>query len=267
MHHLFRKTRVLLSVWFGHMSAYRAEIVIWILTGSVPLIMLAVWIGKAQTSGGTVQGYSPQDFAAYFLAAWLSQQMIVAWVSWEMDQHIRLGTLSSKLLRPLNVFWEMVAAHVAERMVRLPVILLIIGIGLLLVPGTRLTPDPAHALVYLVSIQIAWAIRFQLSYSVGLLTFWVDRATAIEELYFVISAFLTGAFAPLDLYPPTVRAIIDWTPFPYLIYYPVQILTGTLSWPEIWRVMGVQIIWAAIFYAIRTVLWRRGIRRYGAVGA
>src|SRR5215470_209127 len=80
MQQMLRKARVLLTVWFAHMSAYRAEIVIWILTGSVPLIMLAVWIGKAQAGGGAVGGFTPQDFAAYFLAAWISQQLIVAWV-------------------------------------------------------------------------------------------------------------------------------------------------------------------------------------------
>jgi ABC-2 type transport system permease protein len=262
-----RKFRALLVVWFGHMSAYRAEIILWILTGSVPLIMLAVWVGKAQAAGGAVGSFTAPDFAAYFLSAWLSQQLIVAWVSWELDQQIRLGTLSPKLLRPMNVFWEHVAAHLAERLVRLPIVLLVLLVGSLLVPGTRITPDPAHALAYLLSITLAWAVRFQIAYCIGLLTFWFDRATALDELYFVIAAFLTGAFAPLDLYPPAVRAAIEWLPFPYLVYYPVRILNGALGWPETLRVLGVQLAWAAIFWGLRTLLWRRGLRRYGAVGA
>src|SRR5262245_17199334 len=121
MRSTLNKARALLVLWFSHMSAYRAEIVIWILTGSLPLIMLAIWIGKAQAAGGAVGGFSPQDFAAYFLSAWFSQQMIVAWVAWEIDFQIRQGTLSSKLLRPLDVFWEHIAAHLAERLVRLPI--------------------------------------------------------------------------------------------------------------------------------------------------
>lgn len=263
----FRKARALMVVWFGHMSAYRAEIVIWILTGSLPLIMLAVWISQAQSAGGQISGFAPADFAAYFLSAWLSQQMIVAWVSWELDSQIRLGALSPKLLRPLDVFWEHVAAHMAERLVRLPIIALVLLAGLLLVPGTRISPDLTHVLLYLVSINLAWAIRFQIAYCVGLLTFWFDRATALDELYFVIAAFLTGAFAPLDLYPPAVRAAIEWSPFPYLIYYPVRILNGAIDMPTALRICGVQLAWALIFWLLRTLLWRRGIQRYGAVGA
>lgn len=263
----FRKSRVLLSVWFGHMSAYRAEIVIWILTGSIPLIMLAVWIGKTLSSGGAVGDFTPERFAAYFLAAWLSQQLIVAWVSWEIDFQIRHGTLSPKLLRPLDVFWEQVAAHVAERLVRLPFMVVVLVAGLLLVPGTQITPDLPHVLAYFVSINLAWAIRFQIAYCVGILAFWFDQATAIDELYFVIAAFLTGAFAPLEFYPPLARAIVEWLPFPYLIYYPVRILNGAADLHEIGRVIAVQLGWVLVFVLVRKLLWRRGLRRYGAVGA
>ncbi len=267
MRQVLNKSRVLLEVWFSHMSAYRAEIVIWILTGSVPLIMLAVWIGQAQAAGGAIGEFTPQRFTAYFLAAWMSQQLIVSWVSWELDFQIRQGTLSPKLLRPLDIFWEHWFAHVAERFIRIPIMLVVVIAGILLVPGTQITPDLPHAVVYFISIQLGWLIRFQIAYCIGLLAFWFDQATAVDELYFVIAAFLTGAFAPLELYPPAVRAIIEWLPFPYTIYYPVQILNGSIGWDVIGRILLIQIGWGVAFVGIRRLLWRQGVRRYGAVGA
>jgi ABC-2 type transport system permease protein len=83
----------------------------------------------------------------------------------------------------------------------------------------------------------------------------------------VVAAFLTGAFAPLDLYPPAIRAAIEWTPFPYTIYYPVQVLNGSVSWVEIGRIALVQSAWVLALVGLRLALWRRGLRRYGAVGA
>ncbi|MDQ5854442.1 MAG: ABC-2 family transporter protein [Chloroflexota bacterium] len=262
-----RKTRTLLAVWFAHMSAYRAEIVIWMLTGAVPLIMLAIWIGKARVSGGSVQGFMAPDFAAYFLGAWITQQWIVAWVSWEISNQIRTGTLSPRLLRPLDPMWDHAAGHLTERLVRLPFIVVIVGVGLLLVPGTRLTPDAWHALAFVLCINLAFAIRFLIAYCTGLLAFWFDQATAIDELYYVIAAFLTGSFAPLAFYPPLARAAIEWTPFPYLVYYPVRVLTGAADGLEIVRVLGVQLVWLCLCVLLRGVLWRRGLQRYGAVGA
>lgn len=267
MRAIAKKTGTLLEVWFAHMSAYRAEIFIWMLSGMVPLIMMAVWIGKANASGGSIEGFTPPQFAAYFLGAWLTQQLIVAWVSWELDYQIRQGILSSKLLRPLDPLWEHLAAHVTERMVRFPFMLIVLTAGLLLIPGARLTPDLGHLLAYFVAVNLAFLIRFLIAYCIGLLAFWFDQATALDELYFIVAAFLTGSFAPLTLYPPAVRAVIEWLPFPYLVYYPVRVLNGTADWPEIAGVIGVQLLWIAILVLLRMWLWRRGLRRYGAVGA
>jgi ABC-2 type transport system permease protein len=262
-----RKLRVLLEVWFAHNSAYRAEIVVWMLSGAVPLIMLAVWIGKARVAGGSVQGFTPPDFAAYFLAAWIAQQWTVAWVAWEVSNEIRLGTFSPRLLRPLDPIWDFAAGHVTERFVRLPFMVVIVGAGLLLVPGTRLTPDMLHALAFFVCIWLAFAMRFVLAYSIALLSFWFDQATALDDFYYLVAAFLTGGFAPLSFYPPAVRAAVEWTPFPYLVYYPVRVLTGPASGAAILRVFAMQLLWLAVFWCIRMLLWRRGLRRYGAVGA
>ena len=75
------------------------------------------------------------------------------------------------------------------------------------------------------------------------------------------------AFAPLEFYPPAVRAVIEWLPFPYTIYYPVRMLNGALDWPTTLRVLAVQLAWVLAFGALRALLWRRGLQRYGAVGA
>jgi ABC-2 type transport system permease protein len=267
LRHTWLKARTLGEVWFASMSTYRAEIVIWVLTGSIPLIMLMVWIGKAQADGGAVGGFTPALFAAYFLGAWLAGQFTVTWVAWDMDYQIRQGLLSPKLLRPIDPLWEYMAAHLTERLVRLPFIVLIIAGGLLLVPGTRLTPDLGHLALFFLSIQLAFLMRFTISYCIGILAFWFDQAVSLEELYYAIAAFLTGAFAPLDLYPAWARAIIEWLPFPYVIYYPVQILNGTVSGAQIWRIFGVQLLWLTALLALRALLWRKGLRRYGAVGA
>jgi ABC-2 type transport system permease protein len=267
MKNTVRKARVLLTVWFAYMSAYRAEIIIWMLTGAVPLIMLAIWIGKARAAGGEVGGYTPQDFAAYFLAAWFSQQWIAAWVAWEIDHQIRTGTLSPKLLRPIDPMWEFAAGHFTERLVRLPFMCIVLALGIFLVPGTTITPGVVNLVAYVPCVLLAFAIRFMFAYCTGLLAFWFDQATAIDEFYYIIAAFLTGSFAPLSFYPPFVRTFIEWTPFPYLVYYPARVLTGAESGAAIVRILAAQVGWLALLLLAWTVLWRRGLRRYGAVGA
>ncbi len=157
--------------------------------------------------------------------------------------------------------------HTTERLVRLPFIVLVLTAGVLIVPDTVLTPGIGHVAAYVLLINLAFILRFLIAYCIGLLTFWFDQATALDELYFVIAALLTGSFAPLDLYPPAVRAVIEWTPFPYLVYYPVRVLTGVADRAEFWRSCGILLAWVGLFVLLRGLLWRRGLRRYGAVGA
>lgn len=267
MRHIFRKARALFNAWLAHMTVYRAEILIWMLVGTLPLIMMAVWIGKAQAAGGELSGFSPQSFAAYFLAAWLSQQLTVAWVVWEMDFQIRQGQFSIKLLRPLDPFWEYFAQHFTERIVRGPFVIAIVMAGVLLVPGTVLTPDLWHVLAYFGVIHLAFAMRFLIAYCIGMLCFWLENATAFDEFYFVLSVMLGGAFAPLEFYPLWLRNVIEWTPFPYIVYYPAKVLSGQIPWAQTLQVVLIQIGWLLTLWLLSRVMWRSGLKKYGAVGA
>ena len=263
----WRKTRALFNAWLAHMTIYRAELIIWMLVGMLPLIMMSVWIGKAQAAGGDLNGFTPSRFAAYFLAAWMSQQFTVAWVAWEMSFQIRQGQFSVKLLRPLDPFWEYFAQHGTERLVRGPFVIAVVLAGLVLIPGTRLTPDFWHFLAYLLVINLAFVMRFLIAYCIAMLSFWFENATAFDEFYFVIFSFVGGGFAPLELFPTWLRAALEWTPFPYIAYYPARVLNGSLEAAETVRVVLVLLAWIAGFALLSRVMWRSGIKKYGAVGA
>ena len=264
----FRKAKTLFDAWLANMTAYRAEIVIWMLAVAVPLIMMAVWIGKAQAGGGTVGGLDTREFAAYFLAAWLAQQSTVSWVAWELDMDIRQGNLSPKLLRPLDPFWEFLMQHLTERFVRVPLVIGLVLIGLLLAPaGTVLTPGLEATLLFMLSVTLAFLIRFMIDYIIGILAFWTEQALAFDETYFILATFLAGGFAPLELFPTAVRNFVEWTPFPYVVYYPAKILTGQLPASDTARVFAVQLAWVLSLVLLRQVMWRVGLKKYGAVGA
>ena len=264
----FRKAKVLFDAWLANMTAYRAELIIWMLAGAVPLIMMAVWIGKAQAGGGSVGGLDAPAFAAYFLAAWLAQQSTVAWVAWELDMDIRQGNLSSKLLRPIDPFWEYLMQHVTERCVRVPLVVGLVLIGLLVAPaGTVLTTGLEAVLIFMMGITLAFLVRFLIAYIIGILAFWTEQATAFDESYYVLATFLAGGFAPLELFPAAVRNVVEWTPFPYIVYYPAKILTGQLPASDIARVFAVQLAWVLGLVVLRQVMWRVGLKKYGAVGA
>jgi ABC-2 type transport system permease protein len=68
-----------------------------------------------------------------------------------------------------------------------------------------------------------------MQYTFGILSFWTERASAIEQFWFLVDLFLSGMVAPLEVFPPAVRAVVMWLPFPYWVHCPGAIAAGLPS--------------------------------------
>lgn len=264
---LLRKVRVLFATRFAEMTEYRAEVIIWMLSGTLSLVMMLVWMAQAAAApGGQIQGYSPSEFATYFLGIWAVGQLLVVWVAWELDQEVRQGTLSPKLLRPLDPFWLHYAAHVAERVVRFPAMLALIALFTWLA-GARFSTDPRAYLAAFGLVALGFSARFLWEYCLGLLAFWTESSTSFQEVVWLVYAALGGMFAPLDFYPEWVQRVAVWTPFPYMLGLPAQLLAGKATLAQAGHGALVLTAWVIVFWGLRLAVWRAGLRRYGAVGA
>ena len=62
-----RAMPTMLRVGLAETIAYRAEMIVWILTTTMPLVMLALWTSVAAEA--PFAGFTELDFVAYYLAA------------------------------------------------------------------------------------------------------------------------------------------------------------------------------------------------------
>jgi ABC-2 type transport system permease protein len=88
---LVQIAQTMTSVYYAYMVEYRAELLLWVLSGSLPIILMGIWMEAAQTGNF---GLTPVDFARYFLAAFIVRQFTVVWVIWEFEREIIEGKLS-----------------------------------------------------------------------------------------------------------------------------------------------------------------------------
>ena len=261
------KLRVMFSTHFALMTEYRAEVIIWMLSGTLSLVMMLVWMAQAEAApGGQIRGYTPGDFAAYFLSTWMVSQLMVVWVAWELDVEVRQGTLSPRLLRPLDPMWFHYVGHLAERLVRFPALLALTALFAWLA-GARFTADLWAYPVALGLALLGFSARFLWEYCVGLLAFWTESSTSFQEVVWLVYAALGGMFAPLSFYPDWVQRVAVWTPFPYMLGLPARLLTGKADLADAARGALVLTGWLLIFWLLRLAVWRVGLRKYGAVGA
>jgi ABC-2 type transport system permease protein len=256
-----RKARALFALYLSYMLEFRAEIYLWVLASALPLILLGVWARAAESGAFPL---SRVEFIRYFIAVFVVRQFTFIWVIWEFEDLVVTGNLSQLLLQPLDPVWRFLASHVTERVVRLPLVLAVVGVCFGLYPEAFWLPTVGQLASAVALLGLAFAARFILQYMMSMLAFWSERAASIEELWFVVHLFLSGLIAPLDVYPEPVRRFTELTPFPYLIYYPVNLLLGRGA--PFARAALVLAVWGGLGWLAQRALWRRGLRRYSAMG-
>lgn len=245
---------------------YRAANVIWLM-GMImePVIYLSVWSAVAQAQGGSVSGFSPSDFAAYYLVyAWVNQ-FTSDWHMWEFDARIQHGQLAFQLLRPVHPIHgdvaENLAHKVSQQATMLPV-LIVLG----LVFHARAPIEPWALAMSVPALALAFAVRFLWEWSLALSAFWTTRISAVNRAYFVVLMFLSGRVAPVGLLPQVLQTAGDMLPFRWMVAFPVELLIGRVTPHQALWGLVAQLGWIAGGGVVLRLLWPRAVRRFASVG-
>jgi ABC-2 type transport system permease protein len=257
-----RKALTLLSVNYAHMLEYRSELIFWVLAGSLPIIMMGIWVQAAESGKFAFRSV---DFTRYFFAVFLARQITIVWVIYDFEREVLTGKLSPKLLQPLDPVWHHIANHIGERFARMPFVLILSIFFFVLYPQAFWLPSIANLLLFILAVIMAFALRFIIQYTFAMVAFWTERAAALENLWMLFFVFLSGLIAPLDVFPENVRNIVMWTPFPYMINFPASILVGLPV--DLTRGFLSIAGWFLIFLGINRFLWRMGLKKYSGMGA
>lgn len=259
-----RAMPTLMRVGFAEAMAYRAELLVWVLTTTMPLVMLPLWMAVAET--GPVRGFTGDDFVAYFLTTFVVRQITSAWASWTINYEVKNGTLALRLMRPIHPFW----AYAIENLAALPLRLVVAGpiaVGALLVTSReQLTSDPALLAIFFASLVGAWAITFLAHVAVGTLSLWTQSSIKIMDVWTAGFFVFSGYLVPIALFPDALREIPEWLPFRYQLGFPVEVLTRETSVSNALGMLARQWLWVLGLGITCVALWNRGLRRFQAFG-
>ena len=94
----------------------------------------------------------------------------------------------------------------------------------------------------------------------------VKRGSHFIFILFAFEYLAGGHLFPLNILPPAVAQALEYTPFPYLLFFPVSIYLGQRSSAALGQGLLIQAGWVLFAYALARFVWNRGIRKYSAVG-
>lgn len=262
-----RKYDSLLRVEWAIMLAYRSESFIWMLGAFVqPLVSLAVWLSIHES--GYETGYSAGQYILYFIGVLVMDRLTRSWDVWELDRDIREGTMSAKLLRPFHpVHWSM-AANLVYKLFFALLLIPVWTILSFVFPVLRLPLDVMGYVYTFVALLLASNIRFLIGYEFGILAFWTNKATAVYMLYEGVHMFLAGRIAPLSMFPDAIAEAARYLPFYLTVGFPVELMMGEFNGkPDlVLQYLLLQVGWLLLFAVLFRIMWRLGVKKYGAVG-
>ena len=259
-----------LSLGLQNTLVYRLNFLFRATIGLIPLMaVISVWrtiySGKP---GATVGHYDLAQMISYYLVITIVDALTaVTEDDWQIAADIKDGNISQFLLKPVDYLAYRLCLFSAGRLVYAAVALVPTTLFIwLLRDHFVLPPDAASAVGFLVSVTLTALLQFLFSFTLALLAFWVLEVATFIFIAFAFEYIAGGHLFPLDILPPGVALALDYTPFPYLLFFPVSIWLGRVTGEVLWLGVLVQALWVVAAFALARVVWRRGIRKYSAVG-
>jgi ABC-2 type transport system permease protein len=260
--------RRLWQVNWAEQWQYRANLIMYLLYWLVsPIIYLAVWTSIAQ-SKGSVNGLTANDFVTYYMTLLIVDQITSNIVIHTFAYKVQDGSLSGELVRPIHpMLTNALVNNIAFKG------LTIMGfIPVWIVLFFLYQPDFSNVtftgiLLAVPAVILGFFVGFLLSAAISALAFWTTRVYSIHEFYFALILLFSGQFVPLTLMPKLIQDVAQYLPFQLLIYYPIQLILGKLSSAQIVQGYVTGLIWLVIAIVLFNWMWRRGVKRYSAVGA
>lgn len=245
---------------------YRASTAIWLLGGILePVIYMIVWTTVANAQGGAVNGITAGDFAAYYIVGMVVQQLIFSWIMWEYEYLIRDGTFAARLMRPVHPIFQDVAVNLSYKTITLAAIIPTAILLTLLFRPTFVLQWWSLA-AFAPALVLAFVLRFTMDWTLAQAAFWTTRVSAVNRLYEVTFALLSGRFAPLALFPPAILLLANLLPFRWMFAFPVELFLGMLTPRDAVIGFAAQLGWIAVAVLLMRFIWKRSVRKFSAVG-
>ncbi|MBM6406096.1 ABC-2 family transporter protein [Phycicoccus sp. CSK15P-2] len=230
------------------------------------LLKSALLLAAVASAGGSFGGYTAPQMATY---VWLGQGLLGSvdlFGRSALAGRVKDGSVALDFLRPVDVQAAAVVSEVGRRVFALlprgvPSVL----IGAVFV-GMAVPASPPVLLLGALSILLGITLSVATVYLVAVSGFWLVDTRGVQTFYMVVSGFLAGLFVPITLFPDWLLVLAWSTPFPAMLMFPIDVVSGRVGGWSAVGLVGAQLGWLTLVLVVGQVATRAGRRRLEVQG-
>jgi ABC-2 type transport system permease protein len=248
---------------------YRINFVLWRVRNVIKFLMIYFLWSGIFIANQSVYGYSKPQLLAYaFLLLLISTVVMSSPSSDNIGGEISSGDLGNYLVKPMHYLRYWFCRDLSSKLLNICFASIeLMLLYLLLKPALHLSLNEVTIFSFFISLIIAVVLYFLISSLTRFVSFWSPENTwPVAFLLSVIIELVSGGIFPLDILPDNIQHIMMFTPFPYLLYYPIAILIGKIEGIQILHVLLLGLCWVGLMMLITQYVWSKGLRIYASEG-
>ena len=204
-------------------------------------------------------------FASYFLiASGINELVMAQWGKFGagLGDAIRTGAINNYLIKPLSILPAIYFTAVGKNGINKLLAVITILIGLIIQPPQSMLAVLLFTIFFINAVLIAYAVNI----IDGTIFFHSADAKGIRSASNHIIGIFSGILIPISLFPDYIRWIVELTPFPWMVFGPVNALKITALTEDVLMDIGIVFFWSIALNIIAYLFWSWSIKKYEAIG-
>lgn len=246
---------------------YRVNFFFWRLQVFIFFVMFFLLWAAVSEGKNSLGLYSVSQIYTYFIIGYIIKAFVFTTRTADIGGDIQNGNISTLLIKPISTLKYYFSRDIIDKLFNLFFMFFEFILILILFKPTLTIPTLQNFLFFLLFLILSIITFFFYSLVVSFAAFWSEDAWSSRFLFGVIFITLfSGQYIPLDLLPPIIGRILDFTPYPYMFYYPLKVWLGQVDQNIIYlRLFNGSLI-CLFFFFLSQFMWLKGKQKYQSYG-
>lgn len=258
------------QISFQQEFAYRLNFVMWRVRNVLQMFLIFfIWSTVFSDPSTNLFGYDRAKILTYVFGILIVKAIVLSARGVDVAHEIAMGDLTNYLLKPVNYFRYWLTRDLSSKSLNFVfAVFEFLVLFLILKPEFFFQTNLVNLLFFAISLLVGILLYFTIIFITSSVAFWTPEMAWGTQFFVivVIIEFLSGGLFPIDILPGALQNFLYLTPFPYLVFFPLQVYLGKFSILLMWRGLAIGAVWVVVLWLFMKSLWLKGVKIYRAEG-